>query len=551
MWIKDADGRYVAANQTYLQVDPSSEGQVIGKTDAESFPADKAAVYVADDQIAIRNGVCEHEFSSVNSAGELRYYFTKKAALRDEHGSLLAVVGIARDITDHRRIEMELASESRRSRILARILESAATCDTVGPFLSEALTAARELLNYARGGVYLLDDDRRFAHLVSAQGELADIQAQAKTVDATREPFDAVYGEGKMFVTPDWHNPGDHPTDEKTALTLAIIPLSNKGRAIGSLNVAWHRPFSPGKHLGETLKAIAGEIAVGVDRIQAANSWIESESNLHAFFDSVREIVLVLDPAGRVLAANDHAIHVLGYPADALLRMNVADLRPPDERKMLLDAIRAMSAGTRASRMETIVTAKGDALTVETTVMRGTWKSTPAVFSVSRDLTVQLRNEEQLKKQSLEDPLTGLYNLRGFSVVAGQLLKMTHRSHISAAIVFADVDVKRTPLEVKERLLRLFSACLVRMFRDSDTIAHIGEERFAVLATQTDCTRLELLTQRLDEAIDQVNRERTSDPMLKVKAIVIPTGTPGSMSIADLLIRADAQMGPEDRNSKD
>ena len=435
--------------------------------------------------------------------------------------------------------------------MLSRILESAATCDTVGPFLSAALTAARELLDYARGGIYMLDEDRRFAHLVSAQGELADIQAQAKTVPATEKPFDAIYGRGEMFITSDWHNLGDRSTDEKTALTLAIVPLSNKGRTVGSLNVAWHHPFSPDKHLEETLKAIASEIAVGVDRIQAANSFIDSESTMHTFFDAVPEIILVLDPGGRIVAANDHAVRTLEYPAETLTGMNISDLRPAAQKQMALDAIRAMSTGTRASRLETMVTATGETLAVETSVVRGTWKSAPAVFSVSRDMTAQLRSEEQLREQALDDPLTGLYNLRGFSAVAGQQLKMAHRAHISAAIVFADVDVRTTPLDVKERLLRSFAACLTQMFRGSDTVAHVGEERFAVLATQTDNTRLGLLTQRLDEAVDQINRERTSDPMLKVKAIAIPAGTPGMTAVADLLKRADAEMGPGEKDPKD
>lgn len=550
MWVKDADGRYIAANQAWMKVDPSSKADIIGRTDAESFPADKAAAYVADDQIAIRDGVCEHEFSAVNSAGERRYYFTKKAAIRDEHGSLLVIVGIARDITDTHRIETELAFEMRRSRILGRILESATTADTVGPFLSEALTAARELLNYDRGGVYMLDEDRQQAHLVSAQGELADVQAQAMTVPATKEPFSGVYGKGRMYIAPNWHNAGDLATDEKSALTLAVVPLSNLGRVVGSLNVAWHHPFSPDKRTEESLQAVAREIAVGVDRIQAANSWIESESNLHTFFDSVQEIVLVLDLSGRIVAANDHAIHKLGYPSETLLEMNVTDLRPAAERQIVVDVVRAVSTGTRASRMETMMTAGGEALAVETTVTRGSWKSVPAVFSVSRDMTSQLRNEEELKAQSLEDSTTGLYNLRGFSAVAGQQLKMAHRAHISTAVVFADVDTKGAPPDVEAQILRTFATCLNQMFRDSDTAAYVGEERFAVLAIQTDNTRLELLTQRLDETIEQINREHASDPLLKVKAIVIPAGTPGLMSVSDLLKRADAEMGPGGKNSK-
>jgi hypothetical protein len=61
---------------------------------------------------------------------------------------------------------------------------------------------------------------------------------------------------------------------------------------------------------------------------------------------------------------------------------------------------------------------------------------------------------------------------------------------------------------------------------------------------------LELLVQRLDEAIEQLNRERASDPVLKVKAIVVPAGTPALMSVADLLKRADAEMGPGGKVSR-
>jgi PAS domain S-box-containing protein/diguanylate cyclase (GGDEF)-like protein len=550
MWVKDTGGKYIAANQAYLQADPPRDGAIIGKTDVEAFPSEKATAYVADDQIALRDGACEHEFSAVNSAGQLRYYFTKKAVIRDEHGSVTAIVGIARDVTDHRRIEMELAFQARRSRILGRILESASTADTVGPFLAEALTAVRELLAYDRGGIYMLDEGRRQAHLVSAQGELTDIQAQAVAVPADEEPFATVYRSGRMFMTTDWRNVGPQASGDGGTLTLAVVPLHNLGRVVGSLNLAWHQHSSPDKQLQETLEAVAREIAVGIQRIQAANSWLESESNLHMFFDSVQEIVLILDPGGRILAANECAARKLGYTAETLVHMNVTDFRPASERQKVNDVVQATAIGTRASHIETLLTSGGDLLAVETTVTHGSWKSEPAVFSVSRDITSQLQNEEQLKALSLEDPLTGLYNLQGFATIAGQQLKMAHRAHISAAVVFADVDTEGAPPDVRAQILRTFASCLNQTFRDSDTTAFIGEGRFAVLAIQTDNTRLELLVQRLDEAIEQLNRERASDPVLKVKAIVVPAGTPALMSVADLLKRADAEMGPGGKVSR-
>jgi len=45
MWIKDVSGRYVAANEMYFLADPSVNGDIVGKTDAECFPPEKRCMW--------------------------------------------------------------------------------------------------------------------------------------------------------------------------------------------------------------------------------------------------------------------------------------------------------------------------------------------------------------------------------------------------------------------------------------------------------------------------------------------------------------------------
>ncbi|HWQ22063.1 MAG TPA: PAS domain-containing protein, partial [Clostridia bacterium] len=140
MWIKDTQGRYVAVNKAYLRADPGQTQDVIGKTDFEVQSRERAEVYVADDQIAIHDGVCEHEFGSVDHEGNLKYYNTKKTALRDANGVLTGILGQARDVTHQRSLELALALENRRSRLFQNILEAAVTATSVGAFLADVLT---------------------------------------------------------------------------------------------------------------------------------------------------------------------------------------------------------------------------------------------------------------------------------------------------------------------------------------------------------------------------------------------------------------------------
>src|SRR5450759_441523 len=108
MWIKDASGRYVAASKSYFHADPSAEVNIIGKTDAECFPPEKAAVYVADDRVAIDTGASEGEFNVVGVDGKLRNFLTKKVVLRTPDGSVAGTLGISRDITERKQMEQKL-----------------------------------------------------------------------------------------------------------------------------------------------------------------------------------------------------------------------------------------------------------------------------------------------------------------------------------------------------------------------------------------------------------------------------------------------------------
>jgi diguanylate cyclase (GGDEF)-like protein/PAS domain S-box-containing protein len=110
MWIKDKHGKYVAANKMFYFVEPSMDGKIIGKTDAECYPPDKAALFMEDDRYAIEHGSSEREFMTTNAAGEQRTYLTKKVILKNADGSVYGTLGVSRDVTERKQLEQALAA---------------------------------------------------------------------------------------------------------------------------------------------------------------------------------------------------------------------------------------------------------------------------------------------------------------------------------------------------------------------------------------------------------------------------------------------------------
>jgi diguanylate cyclase (GGDEF)-like protein len=122
---------------------------------------------------------------------------------------------------------------------------------------------------------------------------------------------------------------------------------------------------------------------------------------------------------------------------------------------------------------------------------------------------VELRNS--LKKLSLYDELTDLYNRRGFETVAEHRIQLARRyGRVSALLLYADIDNLKVVNDrfghlMGDEVLRAFGRAMRGAFRRSDVIGRIGGDEFAVLAEVRKDLSAEILKGRLQEAVDREN----------------------------------------------
>ncbi len=109
MWIKDVDGRYVAVNDVFLSFWGARRDRVLGATDDGLRPQDLDAVR-ASDAAAVCDGDFQGEFTELR-AGKEYVFHVKKVRLYDASGRVVGTLGLARDVTDRRRVEQALQRE--------------------------------------------------------------------------------------------------------------------------------------------------------------------------------------------------------------------------------------------------------------------------------------------------------------------------------------------------------------------------------------------------------------------------------------------------------
>lgn len=115
IYAKDTAGRKTLANPADLKnLRCTTETEAIGKDDFDFFPEPVAAKFWADDQKVLQGErILNREEYCYDEAGEKRWLLTSKLPLYDSAGTIIGLIGIARDITVVKQAEEKLAEHMR------------------------------------------------------------------------------------------------------------------------------------------------------------------------------------------------------------------------------------------------------------------------------------------------------------------------------------------------------------------------------------------------------------------------------------------------------
>jgi diguanylate cyclase (GGDEF)-like protein len=171
------------------------------------------------------------------------------------------------------------------------------------------------------------------------------------------------------------------------------------------------------------------------------------------------------------------------------------------------------------------------------------------------DVTDLKRAEEQLQELTLVDELTGLYNRRGFMLLASQLIKTTDRMGKHALLVYIDVDDLKYINDnlghnQGDRALISTANILRNTFRGSDIIARLSGDEFVGLAIDSQDDLNEILIGRLQETLSDHLLHENSPYQLSFSYGISQYDSVHPCSLEELLEKADKAMYKQKRAKK-
>jgi len=116
VWLKDTSGVFLSCNPMFERFIGAQEKDIVGRCDYDFVERELADFFVANDRRAMEAGrpTRNEEWLTFADTGYRGLFETIKTPMCDAHGSIIGVLGIARDITKRTRREQELKRLTQR-----------------------------------------------------------------------------------------------------------------------------------------------------------------------------------------------------------------------------------------------------------------------------------------------------------------------------------------------------------------------------------------------------------------------------------------------------
>lgn len=262
---------------------------------------------------------------------------------------------------------------------------------------------------------------------------------------------------------------------------------------------------------------LAGSVHIAQDiseRKETEEALRDREVKYRQILENIDDGYFEVDLAGHFVFFNDVLPRFLGYTHEELLNANFKKAMNEENVRKVFDVFHEVFMTDVPARLVDFEIKRKDGTNafVESSVflLKDSEGKTVGFCGLVRDITERKLFQDRLHAMAVTDQLTGLYNRRGFITIAEQQLKSADRSKRKGLLAFIDLDgMKRINDNwghvEGDRALVLTAKLLKQAFRESDIIARIGGDEFAVLSSDVSDMMQDVFLARLKQQIDAYN----------------------------------------------
>jgi diguanylate cyclase (GGDEF)-like protein/PAS domain S-box-containing protein len=278
----------------------------------------------------------------------------------------------------------------------------------------------------------------------------------------------------------------------------------------------------------------------------------QAEAQIHlqaAALESAVNGIIITDTEGKILWANPSFLRMTGYSIEEYNAHSMSLFNYGSQDSNVIREIRESIRSNKSWRNEIVNVRKdGTEYVVDMTI-------TPVIdqegeithyVSISQDVSEKVEAKKQLEYLATHDSLTNLPNRLLFKDRLSHALKMAKRTGQQGALFFIDLDDFKSVNDVfshivGDELLVLLAKRIRDCLRESDTVARIGGDEFAILLEDIDQFNVDMVAQKVVKSLSEPSKVK-DDTIIITASIGISLFPQDGDTIPALMKNADLAM---------
>jgi len=398
IWCGDAQGAVIDCNRRWYEY----TGQTLQEAQGDGWmkvvhPDDLPRVAEKVRQDMAAGVLCQVEYRLRRASdGVYRWHLARALPMKDPEGRILYWFGSATDIEDQKQAEERLRVSERTLRTLIDASpESILLLDREGKVMLVNKTAAERLgrsveETIGRQAYDLLPPKvaakrmQYFNEVVRTgrPARLDDVRAGRHITNTIRPIFDE---QGRVASVAILAIDQTERKEAETALQKTHDELEQRVRErtveLAQANDDLQREIEERRRVQETLR--------------------QSHDELQTIYDNMVDGLLIGEcPSGRLLRTNPAMCHMLGYTAEELLSMSVAEIHPPETAPAVLEKFRMPQPGQRLITLDRPMRRKdGSVFYADISNVCISYLGRPCIIGIFRDITERKQAQEALERE--------------------------------------------------------------------------------------------------------------------------------------------------------
>ncbi|MCX5890141.1 MAG: PAS domain S-box protein [Deltaproteobacteria bacterium] len=414
-WLKDRESRFIVVNETMARACGIAPGDLVGKTDMDTWPREVALKYLEDDREVMRTGKRKRlEELMADGEGNLVWVETIKTPIFNDRREVIGTAGTARDISERRRMEEALRKVSRALKAVTECHQAMLRATNEAELLSEICRIIVEVGGYRMAWVGFARPDEEKSVQPMAQQGFEDGYVQTLRVSWAdtewgRGPVGTAIRTGKPAISRDTQtDPQFAPWREEACkrgyASVLGLPLADY-QTFGTLAIYATEVNAFDDEEINLLIGLANDLAYGIKALRAGaerqrveEALRQSEQKYRSLMDGASDAIVLVDSRRTITEANQRAEDLLGYSEEELLGMTYPQIHPPEKIDHVLENFEEILTTGSGPLHECVIRRKdGQTVPVEIAhIMVGSGDN-QVIQAVFRDVTERKRAGEALR----------------------------------------------------------------------------------------------------------------------------------------------------------